>query len=272
MAWRSERYCFKHYIRDEGAANITGANAFSTTQPKEHLIDNRAGSLCTFAATASDHYIQWDVSSSALANRLWIPAGHNMAGWDIRVRTADDAAITTNVVTIIDPAVAYTEGGAGGQSVPAGALDFTFSNNGDDYVRIDWPNETTINPALGEILYTRTRTLTTGIEPGWRNEVVPNVELNTLRGGGQPVLVEGANQKALEFRYRAVTDATDLTILNAVIALNASAPILVDPPFDTESAVWSILQRHRTVQDPQVPATTDAPQTQFDLEFLEHVL
>lgn len=266
MAWRNARYCILHAAREVGAAGISTGSTFSTTQPKDHLIDNRAGSLTTFTATSSTHYIQIDRGAGATAiNRLWIPAGHNFAGWDIRLRADDDVAMGSATL-LIDPA-------GDGLSVGSGAIDIDFTSNTERYVRLDWPNETTINPALGELLLTITRTLTTGPEPGWTDELTPNTRLQELRGGGQAALVEGADQRSFELRYRAVSDTTDLALFDDLVALGLSAPLLFDPPYDDEASVWCRLQEGiRRVQDPQVPATSNARQTQIDVRLLEHVL
>lgn len=273
MAWRNPGYGYLNHFRTLGASAISSANAFSTTQPEDHLVDDRAGSLCTFAAAATGHYIQFDRSATPQAgNRLWIPSGHNMSGWDVRVRAATDASITTSVTTLVDPAVAYTEGGAGGQAVPAGALDFVTATNTQRYIRIDWPNEVTINPEIGELFYTFTLTPTRGPEPGWIDSIRSNVLVQTLSSGGEYAYQRGVNRREFAFRYRAVTNGTDIVILDAIADVGLGQSILLDPPFDTESAVWCRLSRDvRRVQDPAVPATTDAPESQYQLELIEHV-
>lgn len=274
MSWRAPRYSIDHYARAAGLAAITGANAFSTTQPKDHLIDDRSGTLCTFAATASDHYLQLDRGSGSLndLDRCWLPGGHNWLGWDVRVRSATDAAITAGVTTLVDPSVAYTAGGSGGLSVPVDPLDFIFTASTQRYVRLDWPNEVTINPAEGELVYSRVRTLKRGPEPAWDDGEQSNVSVSPLESGAEVVIVRGVNRRRLRKRYRLVTLAADLAIWQELVDLGPSGPLLVDPAFDTEAVVWMrIVDDVLRSQDPQAPAQTDAPRSVLEIELLEAV-
>ena len=268
MAWRAPRYAYLHAARDAGVSAITAVNTFSTTQPEDHLIDDRAGSLTTFTASASDHGIDVDRGAAGLEaiDRLWIPSGHNWSGWDVRVMTSATGAFAGEETEVLDPDVA-------GQAVGSGAIDLALTSSTDRYIRLDWPNEVTINPQLGELVLTRTRTLIRGIEQGWQDELQSNTEFQDLNTGGQAALVKGADQRSFRWRYRAVSDAADLSVFDELAALGMTAPLLIDPPFDDESSIWCRLQRQvRRVQDPAVPASSDARQSQIDLELLEHVL
>ena len=272
MAWRSPRFGILHAARDAGAAGVTGANAFSTTQTKDHLLDDRAGTLTTFAATASDHYIQVDRGAAGLEaiDRLWIPLGHNFSGWDVQLASSTTGAFAGEETQRINHATTYTVGGAGGLSVPATQLDFTFTSSDDRYWRMDWPNEVTINPALGELLLTRTRSTVRGPEPGWSDNIEANVQTTALASGVRPVLVNGADNASYAFNYRAVDDVTDQAIFDLLVTTGLNNPILLDPPYDTNTSVWVQVVESSRVQDESVPATTDAKTPRYQFRFLGH--
>ena len=80
------------------------------------------------------------------------------------------------------------------------------------------------------------------------------------------------NRRRIALTYRDVTEAADLTLLNDLAALGPAYPVLVDPAFDSELAVWMrLIDGVSRLQDPQVPAATNQQQTQYDLELLENV-
>lgn len=265
MAWRAPRYGILHAARLSGLASITGLNAWSATEPKDHLIDDRAGSLARFAASDNDHYIQIDRGAGTLEGitRLWIPAGHNWAGADYRLRAATDSGITTSVDTLVATVASPSDGSA---------IDQSFASNTKRYIRLDWPAETG-QWALGELVLTNTRTTTRGPEQGWEDSVAHNVLVQALESGAEAALVLGADRRRFDFRYRDVKDSADLTLFADLIEdCGLSHPFLLDPPFDTEAVVWARLQRDvENIQDPRLPAATGSPQRQLRLSILEHV-
>ena len=265
MAWRAPRYCLLHAARDAGASAITSANAFETAEPKEHLIDDRAGSLARFAASAADHYIQIDRGAGLALeaiDRMWIPPGHNFEGVTLRLRSADDAAFTSGVTALAEDEADETS---------EQAIDRTATSSTQRYVRLDFPLDSG-TWQLGELVLSRTRTTVRGPARGWQDELAANVESLALRSGAEAVLVQGVNRRRIALPYRDVTEAAALTLLNALAVLGPAYPVLVDPAFDSELAVWMrLIDGVSRLQDPQVPAATNQQQTQYDLELLENV-
>lgn len=260
MAWRAPRYCLLHAARAAGAAAITSANAFATAEPKDHLIDDRAGSLARFSGSASDHDIRIDRGAGTLeaVDRVWIPSGHNVNGQTLTVESSTTGAWGGEETS----RASFTAG--------TGAIDESVTSNTDRHIRLTIGGTGTW--ALGELVFTRTRTVSRGPEPGWEDEELSNTASLDLRSGAAAVLVQGVNRRRFRFSYRAVSSADDLTFFSDLVAAAASYPILVDPAFDDESAVWVRLPEDVSrKQDPLVPAATDAKRTSFEFELLENV-
>ena len=127
---------------------------------------------------------------------------------------------------------------------------------------------------IPELIFTRTRTLTRGPDPEWIDRKRPNTLVFQKESGAAALLSLGADRREFEFSYRGVDDAdatNDLALLLALIdAVGTSRPFYLDPPFDTEAAVWVVrdepgLDGHEGL----VPAATDAPVKRITLSMLE---
>ncbi len=259
MAWRAPRYCFLHAARDAGVSAISEQNIWSTSGPSDFLIDDRAGSLAVFNASAADHYVQIDRGAAGLEiiNRLYIPSGHNFAGADIRLRSATDTGITASVTTMLATVAA-----------PAGALDFDLSPSTQRYVRLDWPNDTG-TWELGELILTRKRTTTDGPKPGWRDFIHHNRIEFEKESGATATLALGADRRVLELDYNGTNDSLFAEMMTAV---GTFKPLLIDPPYDDEAVVWMKFSDDlRITEATEVPATQTVRYADYRLRLLEHL-
>ena len=270
MAWRNTQYAFLHAARDAGASAITCANTFATTGPKDFLIDDRAGSLATFTAAATDHYIQLDRGAGTLEeiDRIIIPAGHNYNGHNLRVRTdsASDFSVDPTEIlakTAISAATIIDLAMTGG----------TEAQRKYRYVRIDDDDAESWNPEIPELILTRTRTLTRGPEPNWEDYPTHNTLHFPKESGAIASLSLGADRRYFAFVYRNVKDSDDLAVFSELIAeVGTSRPFYLDPPFDTEAAVWvKLIEDVRQSQDRLYPAGTDSYRPEIPLRMLEHL-
>ena len=262
MSYQGFRYCILHAARDAGAAAITGNNAFHADYPKDFLIDDRAGSLCKFNTSESDHYYQFDRGASGLEAliRLIIPSGHNLDGNTITLQADDDVAFGSPTALLTTSAVA------------AGLIDKTFASNTERYLRL------LVNGTgaweVGQIHLTRTRSMVAcGPERGWPDFKRHNTQDFPLESGVVASLSRGADRQVYELLYLDVEDSDDLAIFADLIATcGTSKPFYLDPMFDTESVIWMKLSADsEQQQNPLVPASTDAPQKRIPLAMLEHL-
>jgi hypothetical protein len=251
VAWRSPRFAHHHALLEAGVSALSFANAVDADKPADFLLDNRAASLFGFATAESDHYIQVDRGAGTLAvlERVWIPSGHNIAGNTIRIRSADDAAMSVSVANIL-----------GGTAVPAGAFDADLTGSTAQrqkrYVRLEFTSGT-VAWELGELLLTVTEELSIGIEQRWGDEPNHNHLVFPKESGIEAALELGPSRRGFEFTWRAVP-AADRAILEALdAAVGRSRPFLLDPPYDSEPAVWVKQERDlEGREETELPAET----------------
>lgn len=262
MTWQGFKYNILHAARDAGAAAISdNSNGWLTANPKDFLIDDRAGSLATFDSSENDHYIQVDRGASGLEaiTRLIIPSGHNLDGNTITLEADDDVAFGSATALLTTSAVA------------AGLIDKTFSSNTERYLRLS------INGtgawAIPQLIFTRTRTTDRGPERGWPDYLAHNTQDYPMKSGVVASLSEGADRQVYELLYLNVDLAADLSVFADLIATcGRSRPFFVDKPFSGEDVIWmKLTQDSEQLQDPLVPASTDAPQKRIPLSMLEHL-
>jgi hypothetical protein len=212
-----------------------------------------------FNASEADHYVQIDRGAEGLEaiDRLYIPSGHNFAGADIRVRSAIADDMITGVTTQLAAVAA-----------PAGALDFDLTSTTKRYVRLDWPNDTG-TWEFGELILTRTRTTTDGPLQGWRDFQQHNRVEFEKESGATATLALGADRRVMELDYRATNDSLFAEMMAEV---GTFKPLLVDPPYDTESVAWMKFSADlRITEGTEVPASQATRFADYRLRLLEHL-
>lgn len=261
MTWQNPQYAFLHAARDAGASAITdNSHGWLTANPKDFLIDDRAGSLATFDSSESDHWIQVDRGTGTLEaiDRLIIPSGHNLAGVTITVKTgAADPPTTTRLTAA---------------GVVAGLIDEAVTSNDDRYVRIEF-SVTSGAWAIPQLIYTRTRTTDRGPEPGWGDMLLHNTLDFEKESGSIASLSLGADRRFFEFVYRYVKLAADLLVFSDLLSTcGTSKPFYLDPAFTGETAVWvKLTQNSRQQLDRAAPGSPDSARPEISLSMLEHL-
>jgi hypothetical protein len=258
MTWSNFIYMFQHAARDAGAAAITGNNAFHADFPKDFLIDDRAGSLCKFNGSASDHWIQIDRGSGSLGNfsRMIIPSGHNLDGTTLTVKTGASSPPGTTRFT---------------GAVAAGIIYEAVTINSDRYVRLEVTGTGTWE--IPQLIYTTARTTTRGPEPGWGDYFQHNTLDFQKESGAIASLSLGADRRLFELDYRDVNLAADLLVFSELLTTcGTSKPFHIFPAFDTSTPLWvKLTDDSRQTQDESVPAATDSPMKHIRLSMLEHL-
>ena len=270
MTWQNFQYCILHAARDAGAAAISAWEVAATGFPFDFLIDDRAGALCKFTTSTSAHFVQLNRGAAGLEEiaRLIIPAGHNLNTENVRVRTATDAPFTAGVVEILAETAISSAG-----IIDLAMAGGTEAQRQQQYVRIDFPNSGSLVPEIPELIYTRTRTTTRGPEQGWGDMLVHNTHDFPLESGAVASLSLGADRRLFELVYRDVVLAADLLVFSDLLSTcGTSKPFYIDEPFTGSDPIWmKLTEDSRQVQDPAIPAATDAPQKQINLSMLEHL-
>ena len=277
MTWRAPIYSLSHALRAAGSSAISTSVAAETGYPVTNLLDDRGAALFKFSTDAAAHYIQVDRGGSLTAadaiDRAWIPAGHNLEGSSIRVRSSSVVDFASDVTTLLAEDAIVASSGEG--------VDRALTESHQRYVRLDWPTSSG-KWELGELVLTYRNTLERGPESGWEDNTLASVLVNELRSGASARVVTGANRRQLIFQYRGVSATADLATLDAIAEDAGKVPILVDPPFGAsppddastlaQQAVWcfadTVVSRR---QEPLLPAATDTPRTEYTLALIENV-
>jgi hypothetical protein len=261
MTWQSFQYAFLHAARDAGAAAITdNSHGWLTANPKDFLIDDRAGSLATFDSSESDHWIEVDRGTGTLEaiDRLIIPSGHNLAGATLTVTSGASSPPGTTRLTAA--------------AVAAGMIDEAVTSNNDRYVRIAF-TVTSGAWAIPQLIYTRTRTTTRGPEPGWVDMLRHNTLDFTKESGSVASLALGADRRYFELTYRLVVLAADLLVFSDLLSTcGTSKPFYIDEPFTGSDPIWvKLVEDSQQQLDRASPGSPDSARPEIRLAMLEHL-
>ena len=262
MAWRNPRYAFQHAARDAGLSAITPTPVEDADFPADYLIDDRAGSLFKFDSSSASAKIEIDRGAGTLeaVDRILIPTGHNLGTMDIIVEDDDNSGFTSPATLLASTTVA------------AGWIDEAMTSGNQRYLRIRIIGTGTWE--IPELIFTRTRTLTRGPEPRWPDLKRSNTLTFEKESGAAALLSLGPDRRVFEFTYRNVDDGDatlDLALLLALIdSVGTDRPFIVDPPFDTESALWMVRASDgRDGHEGALPAATDVPVKRLTLSLIE---
>lgn len=233
MAWRPPRFGILHAARLAGASALSVANSSDPGTPLAYLVDGFRVAH-KMSADAVDHHLQLDRGAGTLEaiDRMFIPEGHNYDGEEIKVEAADDAAFTSNVTEIL---AATTISGTG-------LIDETLTSNTQRYVRMTLGDGVSLwTPETPEWVLTRTR-VTSQIGPNprtWPDTFRPSRTRIDLPSGVSASIVKGAMRRFFRFDYDVVDNAADQAVLDDLLVGGQNGdPILLDPPFDDEPALW----------------------------------
>jgi hypothetical protein len=262
MAYRNPRWGLLHAAREAGAAAIT-----STTEdasfPHENLIDDRAGTLFKFTASAANLQIDLDRGAGFAAltgiDRLYIPDGHNLSS-TIDVFEDDNSGFSS--------ATTLLSAGA----VPAsGAVDLDITESSERYIRVEFNG--TGQWELPQLILTKTLTTTRGPDPDWRGPVPEENALHARKASGATAHLQlGADQDSWRFVYNRVLEATDLTNLDSLLDLGSTPVFLFDPPDDSAyPAILATLTLRDRRNDHPNPAGVSGRRMRYEFSLLEHI-
>lgn len=229
MSWRAPRFGILHKLRDRGVGDISIANALTSGDFKTYWLDGRR-ELATFNASETDHYIQVDCGvgyAQLPVDRFWIPSGHNMNGWTLRLRESSTSDFSADIVTLFSDSV-------GGADIDED-MDQASTKR---YIRLDW-NTADKQPSLGEFWMTKTMTPQQGFSnKTWRDDYLHNVHSFITPAGDRGDLIVGGKQRVFAFDYVKIDHAATIAILDDLVWwIGMSEPFLFDPPFDNEDAI-----------------------------------
>lgn len=220
MAFRKERFCHIHAVRDAGWSAITLSHAEDSDYPKANMIDDRAsGSRFAFSTGEANKHIDIDLGSGFPTgiDRVIIPPDHNLTS--IRVGDDDDPGW---------PSVQWLHTA---QTVTPGVqIDEEFTPSAQRYIYFGMLNAAT--HYLAQLFLTTIVELSVGAKlegeiDGFRDNVT-RLEQKT---GRSPTVDHGPQQRVIELNYEAPLSGTDLAKMEALIAdVGLVRPFYFDPP------------------------------------------
>lgn len=237
MAWRAPRISWLHLLRTAGSAAIASENSVAADGPLAYLLDERLGARMRFATSESDHRLTITVPATAAyypaaaaafrpsINRLWIPAGHNLAGATLTLRGSDDSGFAVSTVLLNASPV-----------VGAGAISREWSAGVDDfaYLRLEFGG--TGAWEFGELVLSETVALERGPAPAWEDRLEAVQESVTLASGEEYVVRHGAPRRRLGYELARPPAGDEAAWLWPQRAPERA--FLFDPPFDGEAPIF----------------------------------
>ena len=236
MAFRAPRYSYVHAAREVGVAAITLSDAASADFPVDNLIDDRAGTIFKFNASAVNPTIDFDLGANfdTGLSRLIIPSNHDIESVTVEQDTGGSFASPTTLHaadTGINAGVLYDSG------------PFDQQNSTERFIRV------TINGTaqfkIPQIILTKIVTLAKGpFLRDSRDEKIANVARQVQPTGLSPTVQLGPQQRVIEYEYPLVEGA-DLTAMELLVnTVGMSFPFFVDPasfstpPETDEPVLW----------------------------------
>lgn len=238
MAFRSIRFLILHAARAAGVSGLSASHTIATANPLYLLIDDLRGVSCKFSASGSGRHFQIDRGAAGLEaiDRLIIPAGHNLSGQTVTVKS--------------DTTTAFAPGTTRGTSgtLTSAQVDFALTPYTDRYTRVEISGTGTWE--VPELVLTRTRTPTAGIAGEYQDDDLPNVVPVVTRSGTVATLVRGEAGRVWRVEWQLVDGSVDKALFLEVLAAQAAGLVLyIDPPDDSEAAVPVIVSDVSRTQD-----------------------
>lgn len=226
MGYQNPAFLIAHAIAERLAvaeANVTvdAGLVGDDTEARYRLGDYRDALICEWDAAATGHYVRIDLGATPDPDgldRLLIPAGHNFAGADVRVRQATDAAFTTGVDTLL-----------AATAVAAGFYLATITASSKRYLEVAAPNDS-LKWQLPEVWLSTFRQTSTGIVRAWRNPLEAQVNVQRFPSRDS-VAILAPPRRVWEFEHQGVSGA-DLTLYDDLAATGRHVPFYFYPPDD----------------------------------------
>lgn len=250
MSYQAMQFMGLHAAMAAGVGALTASHTISTSTPIYRLADGRQNGLVTFAAAQNNPYITLDRGAGTLApiTRLLIPSGHNLATVTTIAVTADNDSGFGSPTTILS-AVA----------VSSGLINLALTSNSERYVRITFAG-TSINPQLGELVYTDAKTLTRGPIPNWKDFKQINISATRSRAGVSSKEILGNPRRSFEFTHERLGSTDDGVVAQWLSDISYGAHnFYFVPPDSGEVPIWcELVGQYNRAQDRPAPIANGA--------------
>ena len=258
MAYRNVSLMFLHAFREAPIGNLT-SSTMAAGFPASRVRDDQKNLLARFSAAAANQHFTVDRGAAATGDdrvdRLIVPSGHNLSGATVEVRSSATGTFPGTLEH------SFTAG--------AGIIDETFSDVSQQHLRLEIV--TSGQWELGEIIFTRTRSLVRGVNPRFQNFPRPNFAETITEAGLIYRAVNGPEQRRMVLSWQVLDPATDLDVINDLSAnsLAGVLPLWLESPDDADPLFhMRIEEAIKRVQDSPNPQGTGLTET-VTLEMLE---
>lgn len=171
-----------HALQKAGSSALNVPESLASGSTKLRLIDGRARPLCTWAAHG-DKYVRTDRGVAVLepVNRLYVPAGHNLAGVRFQIVTYTSGAWAgeTQVLPYIRLHNATSEGAStAALTMRPGVNVVDFPSTTSRYIGVILLDRAATVPSVGEFWFTRMWFPVAGFDPGYEMTRIQNTTVN----------------------------------------------------------------------------------------------
>jgi hypothetical protein len=219
VAYRNPAFIARHYAAEKGVSFITTNHAAATGFGKERLVDYRSSTNFKFAASQSDHWIEFQLFNpepGPPVNRLIIPAGHNLSGSTVTVKSG----------SVSNPGSTRASGVAG-----SGLFSLSWAEQSESesrYWRIEFSGSGQWE--LPELWLGRYRQVATGPRPAWELPLYTPAVVRAY-ASREAVLLAGPSRRRFQLDHVGLA-GTDLAIYDEVLALGVALPFWFYAPDD----------------------------------------
>lgn len=256
MAYRNPAFVARHFMAEAGVSAIT-SSATLAGQGVERLIDYRLAANMKFSTTATGLFVEVDFGADQSLDRLIIPAGHNMAGANLRVFANDTSPANGGGSIFV-----HNEASAG-----AGLLDFSWATVTKRYWRFISP--TSGQWEFGELWFGQRQQTSTGPRIGWELPLFTPAVVRSF-ATREAVAIAGPSRRRMNLEHAALS-GTDLAIYDEVLALGVALPFYAYAPDDTlaDPILMRLVEDGGRTQDHPIPKATAGPSYTVRLRALE---
>lgn len=225
MAFQTPRIYSRHILRAAGSGNIT-SSAVAAGFPLARLLDDQTKRLFKFNAAAANQHVTVDQTAAPLeCDNLTIPAGHNLGGATLEVRSSADPASWPGTLKAT-------------LNIAAGsALTFRdFSAFTADHIRIQIV--TSGQWQFGELILSKLHAFTLGPKPPFVDTVEPNFGQADMLSREVFRNIRGSAQRLLEIEWGRLDSTVQAEIdLIASDTQNGVLPIYIGSPYDDKDRI-----------------------------------
>jgi hypothetical protein len=263
VAFQTPAYSFLHAAAAAGVGNLSSRVAPASGYPLDNLIDYKPSTLFRHGGTTALEWVVIDRGTQPMGegvDHMMIPVGHNLGTCSLcRIWHSTDG---------IDWGTALTGWNQQNESDPDGFIDRSFTLTTNRYLRFSCQESGTAWE-FGQLVFTRKRTPTAILVPGWDRPPQTNT-ISVPFPTRTASLSLAPDRLFYDFKYRRV-DGADLTFFDELYsAVGLNVPFYFYPPDDALDPLYmKISERREFRQDRPNPAGPLGPAYQIGLSLLE---